>query len=140
MTIDSTCFYCAKDQRLADLMIEIAPLEVSTLFLFREQTYRGRCLVAHKAHTKEIFDLGAELPAFMRDLARAAQALDRAIKPDKINYGAFADKQCHLHFHLVPKVKDGPSWGGMFEMMPANKILLTDAEYADLVARIKAGL
>src|SRR5687768_17501201 len=30
------CLYCRKDQRLQDLMIEIAPLSASTLYLFKE--------------------------------------------------------------------------------------------------------
>lgn len=140
MSFEATCFYCTKDQRLADLMLEVAPLEVSTLFLFREQTYPGRCLVAYRSHAKELFDVGDDLPAFSRDLARAARALDETVKPDKINYGAYADKQCHLHFHVVPKYLNGPSWGSTFEMMPEHKVLLSDAEYADLAARIRAKL
>ena len=52
-----------KDQRLHDLMIELAPLQVSTLYLFREQTYRGRCLVAYRAHVNELYELPPdELP------------------------------------------------------------------------------
>ena len=27
--------------------------------------------------------------------------------PDKVNYGAYGDTGHHLHFHLVPKYKDG---------------------------------
>lgn len=140
MSFDSTCFYCTKDERLAELMLEIAALEVSTLFLFKEQTYRGRCLVAYRSHAKELFDTGEDLPAFARDLARAARAVDEAVKPNKLNYGAFADKQCHLHVHLVPKYLGGHSWGTTFEMMPEPKVLLSDAEYAELIERIRGRL
>jgi ATP adenylyltransferase len=141
MRHDASCFYCVKDQRLSDLMIEVAPLEVSTLFLFREQTYRGRCLVAFREHARELFDLSPEeLPAFARDLARAARAVQAAVAPDKLNYGAFADKQGHLHFHLVPKVTGGKSWGGMFEMMPEPKVLLSAGEYEELAGSIRARL
>lgn len=140
MSFDATCFYCVKDQRLADLMLEIAPLEVSTLFLFREQTYRGRCLLAYRSHTKELFDLGDDLPAFSRDLARAARALDQTLTPAKINYGAYADKLWHLHFHIVPKYTDGPNFGSTFEMMPKDKLLLGETEYAELAARIRTNL
>lgn len=140
MSFDETCFYCTKDARLSELMIEIAALEVSTLFLFKEQTYRGRCLLAYRSHAKELFDTGDDLPAFARDVARAARAVDLAMKPGKINYGAYADKQCHLHFHLVPKYLDGHTWGSTFEMMPTPKVLLSDAEYAALVAQIQSKL
>jgi len=135
------CLYCRKDQRLLDLMIEIAPLGVSTLYLFREQTHRGRCVVAYRAHVNELFELpDAELTAFTRDVARAAKAIQEACAPNKINYGAYSDKLPHLHMHLVPKYEGGANWGAPFEMMPANKKLLTDAEYAALVVAIRAKL
>lgn len=35
------CLYCQNNQTLHELMIEIAPLSVSRLFLFKEQTYHG---------------------------------------------------------------------------------------------------
>jgi diadenosine tetraphosphate (Ap4A) HIT family hydrolase len=141
MKHSDTCFYCAKLPQLDELMIEIAKLDVSTLFLFKEQTHRGRCVVAHREHIKEIFDLPkAEYQAFMNDIARAAKAINDAMKPDKLNYGAYADKNPHLHFHIVPKYKDGPSWGSTFEMMPAEKKLLSDEEYQKLIAKIKSCL
>ena len=41
------CLYCQNNETLHNLMIEIAPLSVSRVFLFKEQTYRGRCLVVY---------------------------------------------------------------------------------------------
>jgi ATP adenylyltransferase len=135
------CLYCRKDQRLHDLMIEIAPLRVSTLYLFKEQTYRGRCVVAYQAHVNELFELpDAELARFMQDVARAAKAIRDACDAKKINYGAYSDKLPHLHVHLVPKYVDGPSWGAPFAMMPEPKQLLGAADYAELGAKIKAKL
>lgn len=135
------CFYCRKDQRLHDLMIEIEPLGSSTLYLFREQTHRGRCVVASRHHVNELFELpDAELQAFMRDVARAARAIKLACGAAKINYGAYSDKLPHLHMHLVPKYVGGPSYGSTFEMMPADKKHLSEPQYAALVASIKAAL
>ncbi len=135
------CLYCRKDQRLQDLMIEIAPLEVSTLYLFREQTHRGRCVVAYRAHVNELFELSdSELTHFTRDVARAAKAIKAACQPNKINYGAYSDKLPHLHMHLVPKYEGGPAWGAPFEMMPATKKLLAEVDYAALSAAIKRAL
>jgi len=135
------CFYCRKDQRLHDLMIEIAPLSASTLYLFKEQTHPGRCVVAYRGHVNELFELAdAELALFTKDVARAAKAIKTAFGAAKINYGAYSDKLPHLHFHLVPKYKDGPSFGTTFEMMPTNKKLLSDAEYAETIKAIKAAL
>lgn len=135
------CLYCRKDQRLHDLMIEIAPLKVSTLYLFKEQTYRGRCIVAYRSHVNELFELPPEeLSLFMRDVALAAKAIKTATGAAKINYGAYSDKLPHLHVHLVPKYVDGPNWGGTFTMMPEPKQLLGDPGYAELIAQIKSAI
>lgn len=53
------CLYCQNNQTLHELMIEIAPLSVSRLFLFKEQTYRG-VLVAYKDHVHDLNMLSDE--------------------------------------------------------------------------------
>lgn len=141
MNFDKDCFYCVKDERLSNLMIKICDLEASTLYLFKEQTYRGRCIIAYKEHKSEIFNLtDEERSLFMKDVATAATAMNKAFSPDKINYGAYADTMTHLHFHIVPKYENGPSWGSTFEMSPSNKVLLSDEEYTELINKIKENL
>ena len=133
------CLYCRNDQRLQDLMIEVMPMSASTLYLFKEQTHRGRCVVAYRHHVNELFELADDqLTRFMRDVARAAKAMKAAFRPDKINYGAYSDKLPHLHIHLVPKYEGGAAWGAPFEMMPANPKLQPEAEYASLISALKA--
>ena len=68
------CLYCQNNQTLHELMIEIAPLSVSRLFLFKEQTYRGRCLVAYKDHVHDLNMLSdEERNAFMADVVRVTR-------------------------------------------------------------------
>ena len=109
-------------------------------FLFKEQTYRGRCLVAYKDHVNDLNELSDEdRNAFMADVARVTRAMDKAFHPEKINYGAYSDKLSHLHFHLAPKYVDGPDYGGTFQMNP-GKVYLTDTEYQELIEAIKEKL
>jgi diadenosine tetraphosphate (Ap4A) HIT family hydrolase len=122
-------------------MIEIGQLRVSTLYLFREQTYRGRCIVALNEHETEFFHLSQDKQdAYMRDVAQVAAAIEKAFQPDKINYGAFGDTMPHVHFHIVPKYKDGDSWGKMFEMNPSANLHLTEEQYGALIDQIKSHL
>ena len=45
------CLYCQNNETLHNLMIEIAQLSVSRVFLFKEQTYRGPVSYTHlRAH------------------------------------------------------------------------------------------
>lgn len=137
MNFDENCFYCSKNEDIDSLMIKICDLEVSTVYLFKEQTYKGRCNVVFKEHKSEITELTEEeTSAFMNDVRRVAKAIQKAFSPDKINYGAFADTMKHLHFHVVPKYEGGSSWGKMFDMNPGN-VLLNDEEYNELITKIK---
>jgi ATP adenylyltransferase len=141
MPYPEDCQYCAKDRRLTEIMIEICPLQVSTLYLFREQTHRGRCIVALNAHQTELFRLDDEtLCAFSRDTARAAAAVQRAFEPDKINYAVYGDLVPHLHYHIVPKYRDGACWWKPFELNPPDKTLLGDDGYQAVIQKIVRSL
>jgi len=137
---DENCAYCTQGALLDNFGIKVCDLKVSTLILFKEQSKPGRFIVAYKEHLSEIVDLSDEnRNAFMEDVAEAARAIHAAFKPDKVNYGAYGDTGHHLHFHLVPKYKDGDEWGGVFQMNP-GKVYFTDGEYAEMINKIKANL
>jgi diadenosine tetraphosphate (Ap4A) HIT family hydrolase len=136
----SECLYCQNNDTLRRLMIKITDLEVSQVFLFKEQSYKGRCNVVYKDHGVEFHELSDEQRnAFMRDVATVAKAIASTFNPDKINYGAYADTLSHLHMHVAPKYKDGYGFGGVFEMNP-QKVTLADEEYDEMIAKIEAAL
>ena len=137
---DSNCGYCMRGELLDKFGIFICDLEVSSLILFKEQSKPGRVIVAYKDHVSEIVNISdEERNLFMADVTRAAKALHAAFHPNKVNYGAYGDTGCHLHFHLVPKYRDEFEWGGVFAMNP-GKVYLTDEEYAEMIEKIKANL
>ena len=134
------CLYCQNNETLHSLMIEVATLRVSRLFIFKEQTYHGRCLVAYKDHVDDLNLLSdEERNAFMADVAQVTRAMQKVFNPAKINYGAYSDTLSHLHFHLIPKYVDGPDFGGVFQMNP-KKTYLSDKEYAEMAEAIKNAL
>ena len=137
---DQNCGYCMRGELLDAFGIYICELSVSTLILFKEQSHPGRCIVAYKDHVSELVDISDEdRDAFFADVARASRAIHAAFHPDKVNYGAYGDGGCHLHFHLVPKYKDDFEWGGVFQMNPGRKTL-SPGEYAEMIEKIKANL
>lgn len=134
------CLYCQNNETLHNLMIEICHLRVSRAFLFKEQTYHGRCLVSYDGHVNDLNELSDEQRnLFMVDVAQVTKAMQKLFNPEKINYGAYSDKLSHLHFHLAPKYVDGPDYGGIFQMNP-GKVYLSEEEYAAMVASLRQEL
>jgi diadenosine tetraphosphate (Ap4A) HIT family hydrolase len=125
---------------VAKFAIEICELPASTVYLFKEQSHPGRCVVASKHHVSEMIELSKEdREAFIADVTTVANAIHTVCHPDKLNYGMYGDTGHHLHMHLCPKYKDGYEWGGTFEMNP-NKTHLSDAEYESLKEKLKKAI
>ena len=137
---DRNCAYCMRGGLLDQFGIFICDLQVSSLILFKEQSHKGRCIVAYQDHVSELVDISPEERAlFMEDIAKASNAIHKAFGPKKVNYGAYGDTGCHLHMHLVPKYEDEFEWGDVFAMNP-GRTYLTDAEYAAIIDAIKENL
>ena len=138
MSFNENCFYCTKSEPLNTLMVEVCKLQVSTLYLMRDQTHKGRCVVALNDHKREIFELGdEERQKYFEDLSNASGAISRLFSPKKINYAAYGDIVDHLHFHIVPKYEDGAEWGEPFKVGRDDKKILTETEYAERINSIK---
>lgn len=135
------CLYCKNKEKLDSLMIPICELSVTKLYLFRDQNYYGRCVIAYKEHGKELYELNDEESLlFIKDMQRVGKAIQKAVNATKINYGMYSDTLPHLHVHIVPKVKDGYGFGGTFEMNPSPAKFLTDEEYAVIIDKIRTNL
>lgn len=135
------CLYCNNKEKLDSLMLYVADLKVSKLYLFKEQTYFGRCVVAYKDHAVELIDLDKEQAALLlEDVRQVGRALQKMLHPDKINYGMYSDTLPHLHVHVVPKYQGAHSFGTTFEMNVNPPKYLTDAEYTELIEKLKHNL
>lgn len=138
--MDQNCAYCMEGELVDKFGIKICELPASKVYLFKEQSHPGRVIVAHKKHVSEMIELTpAERAAYMEDVSRVASALHEVFHPNKVNYGAYGDTGRHLHFHLVPKYEGEFEWGGTFAMDPKQRTL-TEAEYQEMIGKIKAAL
>ncbi len=138
--MNKNCAYCMENELLDAFGIKICELSQSKVYLFKEQSHKGRVIVAHKKHVSEIVDLTKdEREGFIEDIAKVAKAIHKAFSPQKVNYGAYGDTGCHLHFHLVPKYEDEFEWGGVFAMNP-QRVTLSNSEYDEIIQKIKDNL
>lgn len=137
---DVNCAYCMQGELVAKFGYPICQMESGYLYLFKEQSHPGRVILAHSKHVSELIDLtDEERDQFFADIAKVSRAIHKVFNPKKVNYGAYGDTGCHLHFHLVPKYEGEYEWGGVFEMNP-GKTLLTDAEYEEISEKIRQAL
>ena len=58
--VDNNCAYCVEGDLVAKFGIKICELETSKVYLFKEQSHPGRCIVAHKKHVGDMNELTAE--------------------------------------------------------------------------------
>lgn len=123
----------------------IADLRVSALSLFREQRFRGWCILSFSPWDATSVDaLSAdEYTAFMQDVRTTSQALRQVFEPDHLNYELLGNSNPHLHWHIIPRYKSDPRWGQpVWEEWPRgefwdNRHSLTDVEYAGIVTSIR---
>jgi diadenosine tetraphosphate (Ap4A) HIT family hydrolase len=133
---DQNCAYCMKNELLDKFGYLAFETNCSLVIVFKDQSHKGRMIVAHKNHVSEIQYLSdEERNEYLADVAKVAKAIQKVYNPDKINYGAYGDTGCHLHFHLVPKYKDGFEWGTTFAMNTGN--LVSSEECALIAEKIK---
>ena len=50
--MDQNCAYCMEGELVAQFGIKICELPTSKVYLFKEQSHKGRVIVAHKKHGK----------------------------------------------------------------------------------------
>jgi len=137
-----SCFYCDANHegRLA-IMFKVGDMKASTLYLFKDQAHRGRCVLALKDHKKELCECGdQERMDYCEDLARASGAVKKLWGCTKLNLASFGDSNPHLHFHIVPKYEGGFEFGGNFTITNPEPVHLTDAEYQEMIDALKAEL
>jgi len=123
----------------------IQQLTVSSLYLTKNQTYRGQCqLIFDPRHVARVDQLShAEWSSLAEDLFTAQQAVVRTVKPDHINIESLGNVVPHLHWHIIPRYLGDPMWGAPvwrvpLETMPDTR--LPDDERAALIAQLQKAL
>jgi diadenosine tetraphosphate (Ap4A) HIT family hydrolase len=88
--------------------------ESADVFLWRSGSVRGYAVSIWKhAHVAEPTELPAEQAAeFWLETLRAGAAIERHLRPLKMNYLTLGNALPHLHTHVVPRYDDDPAPGG----------------------------
>jgi methyltransferase (TIGR00027 family) len=123
----------------------VKQLSVSSLYLAKNQTYRGQCqLIFDSRHVARLDQLS--LPEWLSlagDLFAAQQAVARAVKPDHMNIESLGNVVPHLHWHIIPRYAGDPMWGAPVWKTPLDSMphtRLADDERAALIAQLQKAL
>ncbi len=118
----------------------VADLNLSRLYLARNQFVRGYCTLVCTRHVREPYHLTAdEQSLFFGDLMRAAQALERAFSPTKMNLQLLGNEVPHLHAHLMPRYYGDPAPARPID--PGSQfVTLSDEEYVERIRLIRLAL
>jgi len=123
----------------------IGSLSVSSLYLAKNQTYRGQCsLIFDLRHASRTDQLSPdEWIAFCSDLYAAQKAIVATMRPDHVNVESLGNVVPHLHWHIIPRYIDDPRWGmpiwtTPLSAMPDTRLDVQD--HAALLAELRSTL
>jgi ATP adenylyltransferase len=136
---DQNCVLCEMLRNTEENETFVAQLEYGSLFLHRNQCYVGRCLYVSNIHVENYPNIDYDL--FMnlnRELLFLCKMMKRTFQPDLINYASLGIVIEHFHYHIIPRYKDDPNWGG--PPWPSIEKRLTKNEYQKLAALIRISL
>jgi diadenosine tetraphosphate (Ap4A) HIT family hydrolase len=73
-----------------------------------------------------------------KELLFLCKIIKRTFQPDLINYASLGNVIKHFHYHIIPRYKDDPNWGG--PPWPSIEKKLTKDGYQQLVTLIRTSL
>ena len=142
---DVECLFCRELKDNNDFGSKISKLSVSTLWLNKDQTYKGHSiLIFNNRHATGLEKLNPkEYDFFMKDLHRAMHAVGEVVKPNLMNYASLGNVEPHLHLHIIPRYVNDPRWGqAIWTTTPAEmqRTLIAQEEFEELRLNIKKRL
>jgi diadenosine tetraphosphate (Ap4A) HIT family hydrolase len=111
----SPCRICLSQWPLPDH--QIADMGLITAFLHEDQFFPGWTVLVLKQHATELYELSAEeRRRLIEAVTTMAKALVAVFQPVKVNYALLGNQLPHIHWHVVPRLRDDPApleaiWG-----------------------------
>ena len=118
----------------------VADLDISRVYLYRDQTCRGRVAVVFKESARELCRLSTlERNMFFADIAKTAKTLNKLFAPDAINYFDSEDYSDRLIFHVIPKYKENGTYG-VPQTLDKPCLQTDNAQYDKIYQQLKEAL
>jgi ATP adenylyltransferase len=141
----TTCPFCHPRPDSNEYWLLVQQLSAGTLYLDRNQTYRGKSLlIFDRRHVTGLEKLSTdEFLEFTSDLRVAAHAVASFCAPDLMNYASLGNVIPHLHWHIIPRYGNDPRWGKPIYTTSEGEVpetLLRAQEYEQLTDSLRNAL
>ena len=124
----------------------VKELETGIVILGWNQHFYGYTFICKK-HATELYELDKSFRAkFMEEMIIVAKAVSTAFDCDKMNYECLGNGDCHLHWHLFPRVfgdlgdygnyGKGPVWWLPKEIMWNDDNIPNEQELEDMKVKL----
>ena len=139
------CQYCeliaAGNGPLSEWFTKLAETRTSIAWLHKDQLWPGRCVLAVKEHTTELFLLDPDVrQTHLREMVDLAEAIQIAFGADKMNYECLGNLVEHVHWHLIPRYEWDFLWRRTIWEEPHEPELVSEDECGRRIERIRAHL
>ena len=114
--------YAKRDATTADYLLEVAASSAG----WASQVERA-------------IQMASEGAALYAEMIQVAGAVRRAFDADHMNYLSLGNMVRHVHWHIYPRCRNDPNWGGAPIPEPAA-YRLADNEYREVAAAIRSVL
>ncbi len=130
------CWICQNLDHQTHLVIRETRTSIAKLN--PDQLFQGYTFVTLKWHEEHLTSLSPrDRHKFLEDMTNIAKTLNKALKPDRINYELLGNAQPHLHWHLIPRYTTDPLWGRPIWAGNRRRRRLTEDAYRELVSKLK---
>lgn len=90
-----------------ELYTVIKELPTSTLGLYNDARFPGRCILTLNKHYDNLEELEPnELNDYMQEIVHVTKAMKKALQVERVNLAILGNTVSHVHAHLIPRYPD----------------------------------
>jgi len=87
-----------------ELYTVIKTLPTSTLGLYNDARFPGRCILTLNKHYDNLEELESnELNDYMQEIVHVTKAMKKALQVERVNLAILGNTVSHVHAHLIPR-------------------------------------
>jgi diadenosine tetraphosphate (Ap4A) HIT family hydrolase len=99
------------DPRLDDDSLFLTDWPLCRVLRMNDRAYPWLILVPRRTAKRELIDLStADQALLLGEIGQACRAIQKALKPEKLNVGALGNVVPQLHVHVIGRFTDDPAW------------------------------